>query len=257
VVAQVSLSMDVSGRVAIVTGGTRGLGREIAVALTDAGCRVAVCGRQDRGDLPAGVAFYPVDVRDPDLARGFVDAVARDFGRLDVLVNNAGGSPHAGALASGVRFTESVLRLNLVAPFHLAQAAHPHMAAVGGGSIVNIASVSGQRPSPDTAIYGAAKAGLINLTQSLAQEWGPDGIRVNAVIAGLMQTENAAATYGGEDIQQRVASSIPLRRMGTGGDIAGAVLWLCSPLSGWVSGARINVDGGGERPHFLELLKGH
>jgi len=107
-----------------------------------------------------------------------------------------------------------------------------------------------------TAAYGAAKAGLLNLTQSLAQEWGPDGVRVNAIIAGLMQTENAAATYGDAAAQDAVAHSLPLQRMGTGEDVANAVLWLCSDLAGWVSGARINVDGGGERPHFLDLVKG-
>jgi NAD(P)-dependent dehydrogenase (short-subunit alcohol dehydrogenase family) len=131
------------------------------------------------------------------------------------------------------------------------------MVAAGGGAVVNIASVSGIRPSPGTAIYGAAKAGLLNLTQSLAQEWGPSGIRVNAIIAGLMQTENAEATYGDAAAQAAVGRSMPLQRMGTGDDLAGAVLWLCSPLAAWVSGARINVDGGGERPYFLDLVKGH
>ena len=114
----------------------------------------------------------------------------------------------------------------------------------------------GARPSPGTAIYGAAKAGLLNLTQSLAQEWGGDRIRVNAIIAGLMTTEKAEATYGDTDAQGKAAASMPLGRMGTGDDLAGAVLWLCSDLSGWVSGARIQVDGGGERPYFLDLVKG-
>lgn len=138
---------------------------------------------------------------------------------------------------------------------YMAQAAHAPMQAAGAGSIVNIASVSGIRPSPGTAAYGAAKAGLLNLTQSLAQEWGPDGIRVNAIIAGLMQTESSDLTYGDETAQAKVASSLPLRRMGQGGDIADAVIWLCSDMAAWVSGARINVDGGGERPLFLDLIK--
>lgn len=108
-----------------------------------------------------------------------------------------------------------------------------------------------------TAAYGAAKAGLLSLTQSLAQEWGPDGVRVNAIIAGLMQTENAEETYGDAAAQAAVAKSLPLQRMGTGTDVAGAVLWLSSRLASWVSGARINVDGGGERPYFLDLVKGN
>jgi NAD(P)-dependent dehydrogenase (short-subunit alcohol dehydrogenase family) len=130
------------------------------------------------------------------------------------------------------------------------------MRAGKAGSIVNIASVSAIRPSPMTAAYGAAKAGLLSLTQSLAQEWGPDGVRVNAIIVGLMQTETAEQTYGDAEAQAAVAQSLPLRRMGTGMDVAGAVLWLCSDLAGWVSGARVNVDGGGERPYFLDLVKG-
>ena len=177
-------------------------------------------------------------------------------GRLDILVNNAGGSPDADATASSARFVDAILKLNLVGPLYMAQAAHPHMAKAGGGSVINIASVSGIRPSPGTAIYGAAKAGLLNLTQSLAQEWGHDNIRVNAIIAGLMVTDNAEATYGDASAQAVIGASMPLGRMGTGNDLAGAVLWLCSPLANWVSGARINVDGGGERPYFLDLVKG-
>ena len=206
--------------------------------------------------LPDGVSFIPGDIRDAEMARALVDQVDAEHGRLDILVNNAGGSPAVAAESASPRFVEAILKLNLVAPLHLAQAAYPHMVTAGGGSIVNIASVSGIRPSPGTAVYGAAKAGLLNLTQSLAQEWGPDGIRVNAIIAGLMQTETAEATYGDAEAQAAVGRSMPLQRMGTGADLAGAVLWLCSPMAAWVSGARINVDGGGERPHFLDLVKG-
>ena len=248
--------IDLSGKVAIVTGGTRGLGRDIALALVDAGCTVVVCGRTEPASLPANLEFHSVDVRDPEAARAFIDGVAERHGRLDILVNNAGGSPSAKAETASPRLIDAILKLNRIAPLYMAQAAHPHMVAAGGGSIVNIASVSGIRPSPDTAIYGAAKAGLLNLTQSLAQEWGGAGIRVNAIIAGLMVTENAEATYGGAAAQAAVGASMPLGRMGTGSDLAGAVLWMCSPLAAWVSGARLNVDGGGERPYFLDLVKG-
>jgi NAD(P)-dependent dehydrogenase (short-subunit alcohol dehydrogenase family) len=169
-------------------------------------------------------------------------------------VNNAGGSPKVDAANASPRFFDSILKLNLHAAMYMAQAAYAPMKACGGGSVVNIASVSGIRPSPGTAAYGAAKAGLLNLTQSLAQEWGPDGIRINAIIAGLMQTETAETTYGGAEAQAAVGRSMPLQRMGTGDDLAGAILWLCSDLASWVSGARINVDGGGERPFFLDLV---
>lgn len=251
------LAIDLKGRVAIVTGGTRGLGLSMATALTQAGARVVVCGRNAPATLPEGISFRAADIRDPEQAKALVEAVIADHGRLDILVNNAGGSPQAAAADASPRFFDAILKLNLHAAMYMAQAAHGHMARAGAGSIVNIASVSGIRPSPMTAAYGAAKAGLLNLTQSLAQEWGPDGIRVNAIIVGLMQTETAAETYGDEAAQAAVAQSLPLQRMGRGEDIASAVLWLCSDMASWVSGARINVDGGGERPHFLDLVKGN
>lgn len=247
-------SLDFAGRVAIVTGGTRGLGRVVAGRLAAAGCAVTVCGRNQPESLPAGVAFVAADIREADQAQALVDAVVAKHGRLDILVNNAGGSPKSEAATASPRFFDSILRLNLQAPMYMARAAHAPMKAAGGGSIINIASVSGVRPSPGTAAYGAAKAGLLNLTQSLAQEWGPDHIRVNAIIAGLMQTENADQTYGDAEAQAAVGRSMPLQRMGTGDDLAGAIIWLCSDLASWVSGARINVDGGGERPYFLDLV---
>lgn len=247
---------DFTGRVAIVTGGTRGLGRQIAVRLAASGAKVAICGRNLPENLPDGVTFYQADVRDADQARAFVDAVAKDHGRVDILVNNAGGSPASDVASASPRFIDAILKLNMVGPLYMAQAAYPHMVAAGGGSIVNIASVSGARPSPGTAIYGMAKAGMISMTQSLAQEWGRDGVRVNAIIAGLMTTENAEATYGDAEAQAAVGRSMPLGRMGTGDDLAGAVLWLSSDDAQWVSGARLQVDGGGERPYFLDLVKG-
>lgn len=249
-------TIDLAGQVALVTGGTRGLGRGIAKALADAGAKVVMCARNAPEHPLPGSDAVVADIRYPDQARALVDDVAGQHGRLDILVNNAGGSPAVPAQDASPRLIDAIVKLNMIAPFYLAQAAYPHMAAQGGGSIINIASVSGIRPSPGTAAYGAAKAGLLNLTQSLAQEWGPQGIRVNAIIAGLMVTENADATYGDAEAQDAVGRSMPLGRMGTGADLAGAVLWLCSPLASWVSGARINVDGGGERPYFLDLVKG-
>lgn len=248
--------IDLTGQVAIVTGGTRGLGRHIAEALVRCGAHVTVCGRNAPEDLPEGIAFRAADIRDPDQAKGLVDAVVEEHGRLDILVNNAGGSPHAEAATASPRFFDAILKLNLHSAMYMSQAAYAHMRG-SDCSIINIASVSAIRPSPMTAAYGAAKAGLLNLTQSLAMEWGPEKVRVNAIIVGLMQTETSEQTYGDEEAQAAVGRSLPLQRMGRGSDVAGAVLWLCSELSGWVSGARINVDGGGERPYFLDLVKGN
>ena len=178
-------------------------------------------------------------------------------GRVDILVNNAGGSPPADAATVSPRFSEAIIALNLLAPLHLSQAVHRWMnAQAEGGSIVNIASVVAERPAPGTAAYGAAKAGLVNLTGTLAQEWGPR-IRVNAIIAGLMETEDTALTYGSAAAQQELAANLPLRRMGRGEDIAAAVAFLCSPLASFVSGATLEVHGGGEPPLFLDIIKRH
>jgi NAD(P)-dependent dehydrogenase (short-subunit alcohol dehydrogenase family) len=248
-------TIRLDGQVAIVTGGTRGLGRVIAARLAEAGCAVTVCGRTEPEDLPDSVTYVACDIRDADAAKALVEGVAAKHGRLDILVNNAGGSPEAKLDAASPRFVDAILKLNLLAPIYLAQAAHPHLKA-SGGTVINIASVSGTRPSPGTSVYGAAKAGLLNLTQSLAQEWGADGIRVNAIVVGLATTENAEATYGDAAAQARVAASLPLGRMAEGDDVADAVLYLASPLAAYVSGARLQVDGGGERPLFLDLVKG-
>ena len=250
------MNFGINGKAALVTGGTRGIGRAIAEMLVAEGCRVAVCARSEPEALPENVSFYKADIRDAEAVGVLVDAVTEEFGRLDILVNNAGGSPNSDAALASSRFADAIMQLNLMAPYYLARACHPHLAASGAGNIINIASVSGIRPSPGTAVYGAAKAGLLNLTQSLAQEWAKDNIRVNAIIVGLAETENTAATYGGAEAQQKVAASLPLGRMCRGEDVAKAVSYLVSPMAEYISGARLNVDGGGEKPYFLDLVKG-
>lgn len=249
--------MGAEAKVAIVTGGTRGIGAAIVRRLLTEGYSVATCGRTPP-EAPIAAAgreaeYEACDIRDPDAVAAWVSAVAARHGRIDLAVNNAGGSPQADAATASPRFSERILQLNLLAPLHVSQAAYPHLKAVDG-SIVNIASVSAVRPSPDTAIYGAAKAGLVSLTTSLAQEWGPH-VRVNAIIVGLIETETAEMTYGSEAAQQRIAASLPLGRLGRGEDIADAVVFLGSPAAAYISGARLEVHGGGERPLFLEIVK--
>lgn len=246
-------------RVALVTGGSRGIGRSIAERLLGDGMHVVICGRSAPGDPPRHrdsiAEFEPCDVRSADEVNAMVDRIVQRHGRLDLVVNNAGGSPEADAATASPRFSEKILALNLLGPLHVAQAANRIMQAQDtGGNIINIASVSGTRPSPGTAVYGAAKAGLLSLTQSLAMEWGPD-VRVNAVIVGLVATEAAADHYGGAQGMERIGAMLPLGRMATGKDVAGVVAFLGSADAAYISGAQIAVHGGGERPVFQSLAK--
>jgi len=243
------------GKVALVTGGTKGIGKAIALRLADAGAQVVVCGR----NAPAedfGAEFIACDIRDPAAATAMIEEIAQRHGRLDILVNNAGGSPPADAATASPRFSERIIQLNLLAPLNLSQASYAPMVANGGGVIVNIASVSGTRPSPGTAAYSAAKSGLFGLTRSLAHEWGP-AIRVNAIVVGYVETETTDATYGGAEAQAAIASNIGMQRLARASEIADAVLYLSSPFSSYVTGAAIHVDGGGERPPFLDIVKEH
>jgi NAD(P)-dependent dehydrogenase (short-subunit alcohol dehydrogenase family) len=249
------------GRVVLVTGGTRGIGRRIAAGYARAGATVVVCGRTapeagGPAEGPDSGGFMACDVREPAQVEAMVDGIVERWGRLDVVVNNAGGAPQADSATVSARFNERVVALNLLAPFTVAQAANRVMQArAEGGSIVNIASVSGTRPSPGSAAYGAAKAGLLNLTQTLAVEWAPR-VRVNAVIAGLIATEDAHLHYGDERAVARVAATVPAGRMGSPDEVAAACLFLSSPLAPFVTGAALTVHGGNERPAFLGAVAG-
>jgi NAD(P)-dependent dehydrogenase (short-subunit alcohol dehydrogenase family) len=250
-----------SGKVVIVTGGCRGIGRGIATCFLDAGADVVVCCRHEPDELPSAsagtrtAAFVEADVRDADQIERVVAYTTERFGRIDVLVNNAGGSPPADSATASPKFTSAIITLNLVAPLLFAQQANAVMQGQpDGGAIVNIASVSGIRPSPGTAAYGAAKAGVINLTQTLAMEWAPK-VRVNTVTAGLVRTEQSHLFYGDEEGVAAVGATVPLGRMADPGDIADVCLFLASPLARYVSGESIVVHGGGERPPYLDAAK--
>ena len=238
---------DFTGRGVVVTGGTRGIGAGIARAFLAAGAQVLVCGRTDAAELPAAAGrtacCVRADVRDPDQAQLLVQAAAERFGRVDVVVSNAGGAPPAAAATASPRFHAKVIELNLIAPLHVAQAANAVMQGqAGGGAIIMIGSVSGTRPSPGTAAYGAAKAGLHSLAASLAVEWAPK-VRVNCVVPSLVLTEAAAESGYGE-----AATEAPLGRLATPADVAGACLFLASAQAAFVSGAALLLHGGGERP---------
>jgi NAD(P)-dependent dehydrogenase (short-subunit alcohol dehydrogenase family) len=255
-VRAVTADLDFAGRVLFVTGGTKGVGRGIAERFLELGATVVITARTEPAEpVTAGgreAAFVSADLRDPDAAATAVDrAVEIGGGRLDTVINNAGGSPPSDAATASPRFTEAIIRLNLLAPLHVAQRANAVMQAqADGGSIVNIGSVSGIRPSPGSAAYGAAKAGLVNLTQTLAIEWAPK-VRVNLVTGGMILTEQAELFYGDEAAQARVAATVPMRRLGVPRDVADACAYLASPLASYVTGANIVLHGGGELPAFL------
>ena len=285
-------ALDFTGRGVIVTGGTRGIGAGIACAFLAAGAQVLVCGRREPDSLPRSgdreAGFVVADVRDPVQAVKLVEAAVARVGRLDVLVNNAGGAPFTMADTASPRLHAKIIELNLIAPLHVSQAANAVMQGQqGGGAIVMVGSVSGVRPSPGTAAYGAAKAGLHHLAASLAAEWAPK-VRVNSLVVGPVDTSGpapaavaspgpagsagaatpaaavpvpagagggSAGIVAGQVDATAVARTVPMGRAATPADVADACLFLASPLAGYVSGAALAVHGGGEWPAYLVGLR--
>jgi len=248
-------------RVVLVTGGTKGIGRGIAQGFLQEGAQVVVCARTPVDELPQfgerQAEFMPCDVREADALRSLVADIVARHGRLDVLIHNAGGSPPVNAATVSSRFHEGVIRLNLSAAMHAAQAANAVMQTQDtGGVIVFIGSVSGLRPSPGSAVYGAAKAAVISLAGSLAVEWAPK-VRVVAVSPGLVRTEQSHLHYGDEKGIAAVSATIPLGRMADPADVAQACLYAASARASYLSGTNILLHGGGERPAFLDAAKGH
>lgn len=244
-----------SERVVLVTGGAKGVGRGISERFLAGGATVVVCGRETPAELPSAggraADFIRADVRDVKAVDALFEELAQRHGRLDVLVNNAGGSPHALADKASPRFHEAIVQLNLLAPLYLAQKANAVMQAQAEGGVIEfIASVSALRPSPGTAAYGAAKAGILSLTQTLAVEWAPK-VRVVAISPGLVRTEQSALHYGDEAGVAAVARTVPAGRLAEPGEIGEACVWLASPAAAYASGTNLVLQGGGERPAFL------
>jgi len=245
---------EVRGATVLITGGTRGIGAGIARRFLLAGANVVVCGRREPQAAVAAdgraATFIAADVRDPAQVDRLITATVEATGRLDVVVNNAGGTLYTEAATTSPDLHQKIVLLNLIAPLHVSQRANQVMQAQGAGSIIMIGSVSGVRPSPGTAAYGAAKAGLHHLAVSLAVEWAPR-VRVNSVVVGLAETENSHLHYGDAAGVAAVAATIPLGRMATPDDVAEACLFLSSRRSGYMSGASLLLHGGGELPQFL------
>lgn len=248
---------DFSDQTAVVTGGSRGIGREICEAFAAAGARVFTCSRRppETPYTTDAITCESVDVRDPEATAAWLARCAEPGGGIDVLVNNAGGAPAMDAATAPPKLINKILELNLNAPLILSSQVHAHM--VGRehpGAIVNIVSISSHRPTPTGFAYGAAKAGLMNATSSLAVEWGGQ-VRVNSVVCGLVETELTGDHYGDGEIRKAITEAIPARRFARLEEIAHAVLFLAARDSSYVSGAALEVYGGGEWPPTIPRPK--
>jgi NAD(P)-dependent dehydrogenase (short-subunit alcohol dehydrogenase family) len=249
---------DLSGKIALVTGASGDMGRAIAITLAEHGADIAAMGRTE-GALAetakriqaAGrrVASIPADLLDATSYQSIVDRCVEAFGGVDILVNCAGGgawSTYGWAMRLNQQQWDDMLTINLKAPMFIAQAAAKVMKDRGGGRIINISSGAGSHASPRMSNYGAAKAGLDNLSQTLAAEWAQFGIRVNVVIPGLVDTANArGSTFDTPERYEQFTKMMPLGRIGLPTDIASAVLYFASPAAEWVTGTSLLVHGGG------------
>ena len=247
------MSFDLTGKRALVTGASRGIGRAIAVAYARSGADVAVLARN--ADLLAEVAgeisdlgrtsvVAPADVLDPEATRAAVSAAIDELGGLDILVNNAGGNsfsiPVAQMRTSG---WEKTMRLNVDSILHITQEALPSLGD-GGGSIINVSSVAGLRGAPTMAHYGAAKAALISLTQSLAIETAWMGVRVNALVPGWIDTDLTDFLRASDEAERGTLSRVPMQRWGRADEIAEPAVFLASSASSFMTGQVLVVDGG-------------
>ncbi|MEJ1231282.1 MAG: glucose 1-dehydrogenase [Galbitalea sp.] len=245
---------DLTGRVAIVTGAARGLGRAIALSLAEAGADVALGLRnpEEDGGLVAEIAALgrralplAMDVTDLPQSRAALDAAVGEFGRVDILVNNAGGGIGGPAIEVSEEDFDAVWELNTRSTFFISQHAARVMRSVGGGSIVNIASQAGLVALPGESSYCVSKAAIIHLTRCHAVEWGEYGIRVNAVAPTFIETDGTAAALADPafrvDTIERIAA---LHRIGVPSEVSGAVVFLASPAASLVTGQTLAIDGG-------------
>jgi NAD(P)-dependent dehydrogenase (short-subunit alcohol dehydrogenase family) len=248
------MDTSLAGRVALVTGAARGIGRAVALELAEAGADVAL-GLRDAerdGGLVAEVEALgrralalPMDVTDLQASRAAIDRTVAELGGLDVLVNNAGGSIVEDAFDVTEEHFDAVWALNTRSTFFLSQHAAKHMRTAGGGSIVNIASQAGLVALPGEASYCTSKAAIIHLTRCLAVEWGPVGIRVNAVAPTFVETDGTEPALADPafraDVVERIAA---LHRIGTPQEVSGAVAFLASPAASLITGHTMAIDGG-------------
>jgi NAD(P)-dependent dehydrogenase (short-subunit alcohol dehydrogenase family) len=246
--------ISLSGKVALITGGSSGIGRAIALKLSQAGAKIAILDIKECEDLLDEIGrdkarFYKCDVASADEVREVIRRVYEEFGRIDIVVNSAGVIVRKDAVETSEDEWDKVLNVNLKGPFLVSKYSIPYMIRGGGGSIVNVASGWGLKGGPRAVAYCASKGGLINMTRAMAIDHGKDGIRVNCVAPGdvdtpMLRSEAEQLGMNWEDFL-REASNRPLARIGKPEDIANAVLFLVSDMASWITGATLVVDGGG------------
>lgn len=245
---------DLTGKVALITGATRGIGLAIAREYARAGARLAISSENDAdcqrvsAQLRAEgfeVVAVPADLRREEQVNDLAETVLAHFGGIDVLVCNAGVAPHMGPLASASAADwELTLTINLRSAVWLSNRLLPAMAARGGGSVVLMASIAGVRGNRGLGLYGLSKAALAQLARNLAVEWGPSNIRVNAISPGVIQTEFARPLTDDAQVLERRLALTPLRRVGVPEEVAALALLLAAPGGGFITGQNLIVDGG-------------
>jgi len=245
-------------RVAVVTGAGRGIGAATAVALAEAGAHVLISARTDEqlrevaGRIEAAgrkAVVVPADLNDLDAVAALAPAAQEAFGRLDIVVNNVGGTMPRGFLETSPRFLEQAFHFNVSTAHALTRAAAPLMLAGGGGAVVNISSAMGRTQARGFVAYGTAKAALAHYTRLAATDLAPR-IRVNAIAVGSVATSALEVVLTDDTLRSTMESATPLRRIGDPEDIAAAIVYLCSPAGGYVTGKVVEVDGGLDHPNL-------
>ena len=252
-------SINFKNKSVLVTGGTGGIGAEISKVFLKLDATVIILARnkpkrqiQVKGNK---AIFVECDIRNIESIDAALKIIKSNNRSIDVLINNAGGAPLANAISASPKFHQAIIDLNLMAPLNLSQKVAKLMLKQKTVSdIINISSVTATRPTPGSAAYGAAKGALVNLTKTLAVEWGPK-IKVNSIIVGYIETENSLLHYGSKKEIKKVAKTIALKRMGRPQDVANACVFFVSNLAEWVTGAALEVHGGGESPSYLDVAK--
>ena len=246
-------SFSLSGRKALVTGASRGIGEALAVGLAEAGADVAVAARESSALAAAAAAIaragrksavIAIDVRDAAAIRAGIDKAAQALGGLDILVNNAGVEEVCDSLAVDEALWDRIVDTNLKGAFFCAQAAARVMAAARGGAILNLCSLTSEVGVPTAVPYGSSKSGLLGMTRALAAEWAAKGIRVNGIGPGYFRTDLTEVFYRNAEWQQAMLAKIPLRRFGRLEDLVGAAVFLSSDAAAYITGQCLYIDGG-------------